>query len=51
MDCYVFLCRYYVINEESDLSSNEDEEEKNIQDSALSASEVQKVLFLIINNF
>ena len=24
MDCYVFLCRYYVVNEDSELSDEED---------------------------
>lgn len=27
MDCYVFLCRYYVINEEEEDSEQEDEED------------------------
>uniref|UniRef100_A0A915EFX3 Gelsolin-like domain-containing protein n=1 Tax=Ditylenchus dipsaci TaxID=166011 RepID=A0A915EFX3_9BILA len=27
MDCYVFLCRYYVVNEESDVSDEEDDSE------------------------
>lgn len=41
MDCYVFLCRYFVVNEESDYS----DEEENGTENEIDEDEIRSVSF------